>query len=143
MGLQVVMMLPSVPASVTLARHTLAGALRVAAVTLECVYEAQVALSEACANVFDHVEEGQNFEVVINVGDLEVTMHILDSGPGLPDNHGLAGWPDHAAERGRGLALMTAFTDEARFESEDGGGSVRLRKNLRWSAEAHALEQSG
>jgi hypothetical protein len=29
---------------------------------------------------------------------------------------------------------MKAFTDYASFESDDGGGSVRLKKTLRWNA---------
>jgi serine/threonine-protein kinase RsbW len=144
MSTQIVMMLPPVAASVSLARHTLADALRVAGVAPDCAKEAQVALSEACTNVLDHVAAGQNFEVVININELELSMHILDSGPGFPRGHRLADWPDIAAERGRGLALMTAFTDEARFESHDGGGSVRLKKSLHKSgpgpAVAHASD---
>ena len=135
MSTQIVMKLPPEPASVSLVRHTLARALTIASIEPDCAHEAQVALSEACTNVFDHVAAGQNFEVLINISDRELTMHILDSGPGLPSGQGLADWPDIAAERGRGLALMTAFTDEARFESQDGGGSVRLRKSLSRSAE--------
>ena len=142
MSIQIVMMLPPEPASVSLARHTLAEALRIADITPDCVHEAQVALSEACTNVFHHVAAGQNFEVLINIGDLELTMHILDSGPGFPRGHHLANWPEANAENGRGLALMTAFTDHASFESENGGGSVRLKKRLRWNAEA-ALASSG
>jgi serine/threonine-protein kinase RsbW len=95
---------------------------------------ASVALSEACTNVFHHVEAGQNFEVLVSIGDVELTMHILDSGPGFPRGHRLADWPDVSAENGRGLALMKAFTDYASFESDDGGGSVRLKKTLRWNA---------
>ena len=150
MSIQIVMMLPPVAASVSLARHTLAGALEVADATPECVDEAQVAISEACTNVFDHAADGQNFEVLINIGDVDLTMHILDSGPGFPRAHRLADWPDIAAEGGRGLILMTAFTDDASFDSEDAGGSVRLKKKLRRNAEVNAevnaeasVEQSG
>jgi serine/threonine-protein kinase RsbW len=142
MSIQVVMMLPPEAASVSMARHTLAEALRIAAVEPDCVHEAQVALSEACTNVFHHVSAGQNFEVLINIGDLELTMHILDSGPGIPRGHRLSDWPEVTAERGRGLALMRAFTDDASFETDHGGGSVRLKKRLRWNAEA-ALPVTG
>ena len=131
MSIQVVMMLPPVAASVSLARHTLAEAMEIAHVHPDCIHEAQVALSEACTNVFRHVPEGQNFEVLINVGEAELTMHILDSGPGFPRGHRLSDWPDAVTENGRGLALMTAFTDHASFESDQGGGSVRLKKRLR------------
>jgi sulfite oxidase len=142
MSIQIVMMLPPEAASVSLARHTLAGALRVADVTAECSDEAQVALSEACTNVFEHAAAGQNFEVLINVGDAVLTMHILDSGPGFPGGHRLAAWPAIDAESGRGLILMNAFTDDASFDSKGGNGSVRLKKKLRRNARA-PVEQSG
>lgn len=138
MSIQIVMMLPPVAESVSLARHTLVGALRAANVIPECVDESEVALSEACTNVFDHAAEGQNFEVLINVGAVELTMHILDSGPGFPHAQRLADWPELTAERGRGLILMNAFTDDASFDSEDGGGSVRLKKTLRRNVETPA-----
>jgi serine/threonine-protein kinase RsbW len=135
MSIQIVMMLPPEPASVSMARHTLAGALSVARVARDCIDEAQVALSEACTNVFRHAGSDHGFEVRINVGDVELTMHILDSGPGFAGAQ-VADWPDQTAENGRGLALMTAFTDDASFESHDSGGSVRLRKRLCFRAPA-------
>lgn len=141
MSIQIVMMLPPVASSVSLARQTLAGALRADDVTPECAHEAEVALSEACTNVFEHAGAGANFEVLINVGARELTMHILDSGPGFPRGR-LANWPEHTAENGRGMILMRAFTDDASFDSEGGGGSVRLKKRLRRNVEASA-EQRG
>lgn len=135
MSIQIVMMLPPEAASVTLARHTLVRALEIARVAPECISEAQVALSEACTNVFHHVGSSQSFEVLINIGDRDLTMHILDAGPGFPRVDRLANWPDDGAENGRGMALMKAFTDQANFESEHGGGSVRLKKRLRFTAD--------
>ena len=83
-----------------MARHTLAAALRTARVAPDCIDEAQVALSEACTNVFRHAGYDHPFEVRINVGDVELTMHILDSGPGFARAQQLADWPDHVAENG-------------------------------------------
>jgi serine/threonine-protein kinase RsbW len=143
MSSQIVLMLPPEAASVSVARHTLAEALTIADVTPDCIYEAQVALSEACTNVFHHVTAGENFEVLINIGDLELTLHILDSGPGFPINgHPQVIWPDVDAENGRGMALMTALTDEANFDFQNGGGSVRLKKRLLRNAE-EALPTAG
>jgi serine/threonine-protein kinase RsbW len=131
MSIQIVMMLPPEATSVPMARHTLAEALRFADVTPDCVYEAQVALSEACTNVFHHAATDANFEVLIGIGDLDLTMHVLDSGPGLPTKgHHRANWPDDTAENGRGIALMNAFTDSASFDSQNRGGTVRLTKRL-------------
>jgi serine/threonine-protein kinase RsbW len=119
-----------------MARHTLAEALSFADVTTDCGYEAQVALSEACTNVFHHAATHENFEVLIGIGDLDLTLHILDSGPGLPTKgHHRAHWPDDTAENGRGIALMNAFTDSATFDSRSGGGTVRLTKRLLRNAE--------
>ena len=127
MSIQIVMMLPPEAASVSMARHTLAEALRIEHVAPDCVHEAMVALSEACTNVFHHAATGEKFEVLIGIGDLELTLHILDSGPGLPTNgHHRVTWPDDTAEHGRGMALMNAFTDSASFDSQNGGGTVRL-----------------
>jgi len=141
-SIQIVMMLPPKAASVSLARHTMAEALRIPGVAPDCSHEAQVAVSEACSNFLRHVGADQNFEVLINIGELELTMHILDSGQGFPRGHRLADWPEVEAENGRGMALMTAFTDQASFETDHGGGSVRLKKRLRWNAEV-ALPVTG
>jgi serine/threonine-protein kinase RsbW len=136
MSIQIVMMLPPEAASVSMARHTLAEALSCADVTPDCGYEAQVALSEACTNVFHHAATHENFEVLIGIGDLDLTLHILDSGPGLPTKgHHRAHWPDDTAENGRGIALMNAFTDSATFDSQNRGGTVRLTKRLLRNAE--------
>lgn len=140
MSIQIVMMLPPKAASVSLARHTMAEALRIPGVAPDCSHEAQVALSEACSNFLRRVGADQNFEVLINIGDLELTVHILDAE--APGKRLLEKWPDIAVDREHGLALMTAFADHASFESEAGGGSVRLKKRLRWSSDT-ALPPSG
>ena len=140
MSIQIVMMLPPKAASVSLARHTMAEALRIPGVAPDCSHEAQVAVSEACSNFLRHVGVDQNIEVLINIGDVELTVHILDAV--APATRLLAEWPDIQVDRDHGLALMTAFADHASFESEAGGGSVRLKKRLRWSSDA-ALPSSG
>jgi serine/threonine-protein kinase RsbW len=132
MSIQIVLMLPPVAASASLARHTVAEALRIAGVEPDCIHEAEVALSEACTTVCAHAVAGRSLEVLINIGDPELTMYVLDSGPGA-GAHYLAEWPGVASEGGGGLTLMTAFTDHVSFESEDEGDSVRLTKRLRWN----------
>ena len=142
MSIQIVMMLPPRAGSVTLARHTMAEALRIPDVAPDCIHEAEVALSEACSNFLRRFRTDQNFEVLMNVGDTELTVHILDAEAGLPSDRLLAKWPDIHVERDHGLALMNAFADHASFESEGAGGSVRLKKRLRWGSDA-ALPPSG
>ncbi|MFL6001494.1 MAG: ATP-binding protein [Nocardioides sp.] len=133
MSIQIVMMLPPRAASVSLARHALGEALSIPGVSPECIHEAQLALSEACSNVLRHLTPGQNFEVLINIGEVELTVHVLDGEAQSPHDRKLANWPDTDAEHDGGLTLMTAFADHASFESDDGGGAVRLKKRLVWS----------
>ena len=135
MSIQIVMMLPPRAASVSLARHALGEALSIPGVSPECIHEAQLALSEACNNILRHLTTGQNFEVLINIGAIELTVHVLDGEAQSPGDRKLANWPDTDVEHDGGLSLMTAFADHASFESEDGSGAVRLKKRLRWSPE--------
>lgn len=132
--IQVVMTLPREARSVPVVRRTVATALSTAGVTRECVGEVEVALSEACTNVFQHAGKGASYEVVINIGDEQLTMDVLDTGAGFGN---LAAPPSTMAELdaegGRGIALMRALSDRAVFDTvTGGGGSVHLMKQLRW-----------
>ncbi len=143
MRIQVMMTLPREAASVPLARRTVAVALTSAGVARDCVDEVELALSEACTNVYHHAGEGEDYEVVINIGDEQLTMDVLDSWTGFDHRPRwpAAAMPDGTAERGRGLALMTALTDGAVFDAVSGdGGSVHLMKRLRWADDAPLLQ---
>lgn len=141
MSIQIVMMLPPRAASVSLARHTVVEALENQGVAADCVHEAAVALSEACSNFLRQAVADQNFEVLVNIGHTELTVHILDPNAGHAGDRLLATWPDIEVEPEHGLALMTAFADHASFES-DKDGSVRIKKRLRWGSTT-ALPESG
>jgi serine/threonine-protein kinase RsbW len=141
-SIQIVMMLPPRAASVSLARHAMGEALSIRGVAQDCIHEAQVALSEACNNVLRRVAKDQSFEVLINVGEQELTVHILNSDAGFQGDRQLANWSDIHIEEEPGLTLMTAFADHASFESGSASGSVRLKKRLRWDSDA-ALPPSG
>jgi serine/threonine-protein kinase RsbW len=112
-SIQIVMMLPPRAASVSLARHALGEALSIPGVSPDCIHEAQLALSEACSNILRHLTTGQNFEVLINIGEVELTVHVLDGEAQSPHDRKLANWPDTDAEHDGGLTLMTAFADHA------------------------------
>jgi serine/threonine-protein kinase RsbW len=134
--IQVVMTLPREARSVPVVRRTVATALESAGVTPECVGEVEVALSEACTNVYRHAGEGASYEVVISIGDEQLTMDVLDSGAGFGnlDVAAPSTVPDLNAEDGRGIALMRALSDRAVFDTVSGrGGSVHLMKHLRWT----------
>jgi serine/threonine-protein kinase RsbW len=142
MRIQVALTLPREAVSVPLARHTVSAALQRAGIERTCLSEVQVALTEACTNVFRHAQQGETYEVVINVGEAYLTVDVIDSGTGFGQRVPVADLPDPASESGRGTALMLAFTDHTSFdEVEGGGGSVHLLKRLNWVADAPMLGQ--
>jgi serine/threonine-protein kinase RsbW len=137
MRIVVVLALPREAASVPLARHTATAALVRAGVTRECADEVAVALSEACTNAYRHAQSGDTFEVVLNVGDDDLVVDVMDDGTGVVQPAVPIMMPSPSAVGGRGVSLMSAFTDQVVFESVTGhGGWVRLRKRLRWVEDA-------
>jgi serine/threonine-protein kinase RsbW len=105
-------------------------------VTTECADEVELALSEACTNAFRHAGSGDTFEVVLSVGDDDLTVDVMDEGAGVrPAVPVMMANP--SADGGRGVSLMAAFSDQVVFDSVTGhGGWVRLRKRLRWADDA-------
>ena len=132
MSIQIVMIVPPEAASVSLARHTLTETMRIAHVAPDCIQEAEVALSEACTQVWQHLAEGKGLEVLINVGDVDLTMHVLESGNGYRGHEFGTFLAEVSGPNSRGLLLMEEFADRASFQSNGGGGSIRLTKHLRW-----------
>lgn len=143
MRIVVVLALPRDAASVPLARHTATAALVRAGVTPECADEVEVALSEACTNAFRHADSGDTFEVVLNVGDDDLIVDVLDDGTGVRPAVPIM-MPSPSADGGRGVSLMSAFSDQVVFDSVTGhGGWVRLRKRLRWADDAPFHDRCG
>jgi serine/threonine-protein kinase RsbW len=133
MRIRMVMEMPADAASVPLVRRTVAEAMRSAGVARDCVEEAELALSEACTNVYHHAGTADHYEVVVELDSERLTMDILDTGAGVPELHQNPTMPDGSAENGRGLALMAAFSDQVIFDSvQSSGASVHLMKRLRW-----------
>jgi serine/threonine-protein kinase RsbW len=140
MRIQLALSLPREEVSVPLTRHTVSAALYTAGVEPTCVEEVEVALSEACTNAVLHAVGGISYEVLVNIGDEQVTIEVVDSGSGFGQRATTPGAPQHASENGRGMALMHALSDLAVFDSVTGGegGSVHLTKQLRWIQGAQA-----
>jgi serine/threonine-protein kinase RsbW len=140
MRIQLALNLPREAVSVPLARHTVCSALQTAGIEPTCVAEVELALSEACTNVVRHAEEGVNYDVLVHISDEQVMIDVVDSGSGFGQRSLTPQLPHHASENGRGMALMTALTDSATFDTITGkGGSVHLMKRLRWTEDAVRL----
>lgn len=133
MRVEIALNLPREAISVPLARHVVSAALHTAGVEPTCVQEVEVALSEACTNAVQHAVAGFTYEVMVCISDGQVAIDVIDSGSGGGQRNDPTIGHDHWAENGRGIKLINALSDLAVFDSVDReGGSVRLRKRLRW-----------
>ncbi|HET6562578.1 MAG TPA: ATP-binding protein [Marmoricola sp.] len=133
--------LPSESGSVPVVRRLAAQALRAFGVHGEDIDDVQLAITEACGNVIDHVSETDTYEVRFALAADRCAISVLDQGEGF-DATVVPEDMDVTAEDGRGLALMRALVDTLAFRSEPHDGAVvHMVKNLRYDA-AHPLRQS-
>lgn len=135
MEISLALALPRDGLSVPVARRVLSTSLHALGVEPDVVSDIEIALTEACTNVLDHVADGEEYEVSCRVTDTECLINVRDTGPGF--SHESHGFADAAAgaEGGRGIQLMRALVDRVMFESVAGDGTVvHLEKRLAWRA---------
>ena len=137
MQLQLELDLPRDKLSVPVSRRVLGNALRTLGVVDDCIDDIEVALTEACTNVLDHVQDNEVYHVTAKIDEGECVLEVVDKGGGFDDvSHGHA---DAAgdAETGRGIQLMRRLVDSVRFEPRAKGGTVvHLRKTLEFHDDA-------
>jgi serine/threonine-protein kinase RsbW len=144
MRVLVTLTLPRDAVSVPLARHTVSAALQRAGVTADCRAEVEVAVSEACTNALHHSGDGGSYDVRVQLGDERLEIEVIDAGAGFGPGPVVGVMSHPAAENGRGMALMAAYSDSAVFDTvADGGGVVQLTKQLRWADGAPLPQSSG
>jgi serine/threonine-protein kinase RsbW len=135
MAIMMMLALPRDAASIPLARHIVTAALAHAGVSGDCAGEVEVAVSEACTNAYRHAHGGDSFEVVLEVGDDDLTVDVIDAATAPAPAAAPVATPGTYLDGG--ASLMAAFSDQVVFDSvTDGGGWVRLRKHLRWADDA-------
>lgn len=115
--------LPRDVQTVPLVRHVVGNTLREFGVTTACRADVELAVTEACANVLDHSEADDEYEVKVAVDEDRCQIRVVDRGHGF-DFSSLDGDTDPGSERGRGVQLMKALVDKIRFESEPEAGTV-------------------
>lgn len=143
-------------ASVPLARRLLLGTMETAGVDADIAYELSLALSEACANAVEHggnPEHTDQYRVTVHLEGDMCRIEVTDHGPGFPvpdspceprpsaggvpasfptDSASLPA-PLTEAECGRGIGLITALCDHARFRNGSSDGAVvSFDKILKW-----------
>jgi serine/threonine-protein kinase RsbW len=86
------------------------------------------ALVEACSNAIEHgnkYSKQKIVRIVVSLNGRQIVAQICDQGAGFDYSRYLsrATPPDPFSERGRGILIMQAFTDELRYKSNSDGGT--------------------
>ena len=123
--------LPTDPHSVPLVRGLLRQALEHLAVPQTVVDEILLALTEACANVVDHVADHEAYEVDVAIDDATCRVSVLDGGVGFDAAATEEPPTSLLDDRGRGLVLIRALVDRLQFvQDADGRHRVTFEKRL-------------
>jgi serine/threonine-protein kinase RsbW len=111
------------------------GAAEAAGLNEDAVYEVQLAVDEACANIIEHAYGGEGngeIECSCRIDPDKLTMVLRDHGrPFDPDS---VPEPDTSSDieerkaRGLGLYLLRKLMDEVRFEFTESGNVLTLVK---------------
>ena len=132
--------LPRDRLTVPLVRHLVRHALVEVGAVDDDVHALEIAVSEAVGNVVRHAGRGDAYQVEVTVGPDAVELRVLDVGRGFDSetllNADAAGGGD---ETGRGISLMNALVDQARFTSSPERGTiVHLVKRLHFDDQSPA-----
>jgi serine/threonine-protein kinase RsbW len=137
MELSLALTLPRDEQTVPVARHIVRNAMDQVGVEETCVYDFELALSEACTNVLLHSGPGDQYVVRLDLEDGIGMIRVIDVGHGFDSARLQATDPIPEAERGRGLGLMQALVDRVDFTSRPEAGTiVTLEKALTLRDEA-------
>ena len=137
MELSLALTLPRDEQTVPVARHIVRNAMEQVGVEETCVYDVELALSEACTNVLVHSGPGDQYIVRLDLEDRLGVIRVIDVGHGFDSARLQAKDSLPEAERGRGLGLMQALVDRVDFTSRPEAGTiVTLEKVLTYRDEA-------
>lgn len=117
---------PAVPASAGAARRFVTDALR--EWDLEpLAYDAATVVSELATNAIVHACDQSNpseeFRVTVTADSIEVMITVTDLAEDEPSEL-FPGEPQAAAESGRGLGIVAAYSDDWGWRRQDGAGKV-------------------
>ena len=137
MELSLALTLPRDEQTVPVARHIVRNAMEQVGVEETCVYDLELALSEACTNVLLHSGPGDQYKVRLDLEDRLGVIRVIDVGHGFDSAKLQDEDPRLEAERGRGLGLMQALVDRVDLTSRPEAGTiVTLEKVLTYRDEA-------
>ncbi len=114
--------LPREADSVPAVRRMLRCALAVFEVDGEIGADLEIALSEACANVVRHAAGADSIEVRLDVAEDRCAIDVCDNGSGF--DAASVPEPETDKDRGRGLYLIKALSENVRMQSTPRSGSL-------------------
>jgi serine/threonine-protein kinase RsbW len=139
MKIELTLCLPRDAATAHLTRQVLDASLKVLGVTSDTRADITLSLSEACANVIQHADDSDEYEVRAQVCGDRCIIEVIDTGRGF-DAAALretTGTSD--AEYGRGLQIIRALTENLQIEDlHRHGAMVHFEKSLDWRPDAQA-----
>ena len=124
MRMSVRLNLPREVDSVPAVRRLLRCALSLLHVDRQDGADLEIALTEACANVVKHADGADKFEVLLDVADDGCAIEVLDQGAGFDAAAASSAVPSPENDRGRGLYLIRALSDNVRMDSSPRRGSL-------------------
>ncbi|HEY6708854.1 MAG TPA: ATP-binding protein [Actinomycetota bacterium] len=134
MELSLALTLPRDEQTVPVARHIVRNAMEQVGVEETCIFDVELALSEACTNVLLHSGPGDQFVVRLHLEDRRGLIRVIDVGHGFDSSRPPAEAPTPEAEQGRGLRLMQALVDRVDLTSRPEAGTiVTLEKVLTYA----------
>jgi serine/threonine-protein kinase RsbW len=137
MELSLALTMPRDEQTVPVARHIVRNAMEQVGVEATCIYDVELALSEACTNVLLHSGPGDQYVVRVDLEDRLGLIRVIDLGHGFDSANLQAEDAPLDGERGRGLGLMHALVDRVDFISRDEAGTiVTLEKTLTFDGQA-------
>jgi serine/threonine-protein kinase RsbW len=105
-------------------RHLCRATLERVGVEQGCIDDIEIAVSEACTNVYKHAHRTEEeYEVKVTIDDDVCTIEVTDAGPPFDQPAANDGFPV-GTESGRGIKLMRALVDDLQFETRSEGGTV-------------------
>ena len=124
MRMSVRLNLPLEVDSVPAVRRLLRCALAILHVDRQSGADLEIALTEACANVVNHARGADKFEVRLDVAGNHCAIDVLDNGTGFDPATAVDSSPAAHSERGRGLFLIKALSENVRMQSTPRRGSL-------------------
>ena len=114
-------------------RLAIAHAASYAGYDIDSIEDIKVAVSEACTNIICHAHKDPGFvyDVVLEVGNNNLTITVKDDGVGFGLEEYVAPILDELQGGGLGIFIIRALMDEVDIQSEPGAGTnIRMTKHL-------------